>query len=176
MKKILVFGASNSSNSINHKLAMYAGSFIDNAEIIEVDMNDFEMPIYGIDKEKANGIPNKAVEFKEMVKNANGLIISFAEHNGTYTVAFKNVMDWISRLKGDLWENKPMLLLATSPGKRGARKVLKHAAEDLPYRGAQIIAHFSLPSFGDNFTNGKVVNEELNNELKNHINNFKSQI
>lgn len=176
MKKILAFGASNSSKSINHQLAMYAGSFIDNAEVVEVDLNDFEMPIYGIDKEKANGIPDKAVEFKEMIKNANGLIISFAEHNGTYTVAFKNVMDWISRLEGDLWENKPMLFLATSPGKRGAQKVLNHAVEDLPYRGARIIAHFSLPSFGDNFAGGKVVNEELNNELKNHINNFKTQI
>lgn len=176
MKNILVFGASNSSKSINHQLALYAGSCIDNVETIEIDLNDYEMPIYGIDKEKANGIPQKAIEFKELIKNANGLIISFAEHNGTYTVAFKNIMDWISRIDGDLWENKPMLFLATSPGKRGAIKVLNHAVEDLPYRGARIIAHFSLPSFNDNFSDGKITNEAFDIELKKHINNFKTQI
>ena len=105
-RKILVFGASNSKNSINKKLATYAAKQIDDAEITILDLNDFEMPIYSIDRENEAGIPDLAVQFKQHIKEADGLVISFAEHNGAYTVAFKNVMDWMSRLEGSVWEKQ----------------------------------------------------------------------
>ena len=108
-KKILAFGASNSRNSINKKLASYAAMQIENADVELIDLNDFEMPIYGIDKENEDGIPQLAYKFKEHILNSDAIVISFAEHNGAYTAAFKNVFDWISRiekniLKGTLQE------------------------------------------------------------------------
>ena len=92
-KKILAFGASNSRNSINKQLANYAAQQLTNATITLLDLNDFEMPIYSIDREKESGIPKLAEEFKQHVLDADGIIISLAEHNGAYTAAFKNVMD-----------------------------------------------------------------------------------
>ena len=151
-KKIVAFGASNSKNSINKKLATFAASQIENTEITILDLNDFEMPIYGIDREMESGIPALAHDFKVHLKNADGIIISFAEHNGAYSAAFKNIMDWNSRISKDIWESKPMLLMATSPGARGGIAVLDIAVSKFSYMNKNTISHFSLPSFGDNFS------------------------
>ena len=45
MKKIIAFGASSSTNSINKKLAIYAANQISNSKVIVLDLNDFEMGI-----------------------------------------------------------------------------------------------------------------------------------
>ena len=94
MKKILAFGASNSRNSINKQLVTYAAGQLTDVEVLLLDLNDFEMPIYSIDREKESGIPELAQQFKQHILDADGILISFAEHNGAYTAAFKNVMDW----------------------------------------------------------------------------------
>jgi len=153
-KKIIAFGASNSKNSINKKLASFAATQIAAADITILDLNDFEMPIYGIDREQATGIPILAHEFKDQLKEADGLIISFAEHNGAYSTAFKNILDWISRIKGEngVWENKPMFLLATSPGGRGGQTVLGIATTSFQHMNKNAITSFSLPSFNKNFS------------------------
>lgn len=152
-KTIVAFGASNSINSINKKLANFAAHQIENATVNLLDLNDFEMPIYGIDKEKATGIPQLAHDFKAHLKNSDGIIISFAEHNGAYSAAFKNIMDWISRIEKDTWASKPMFLLATSPGGRGGQTVLEIANNKFKFMNREAtIASFSLPSFGENFS------------------------
>ena len=89
MKKIVAFGASSSSKSMNKQLATYTAQLIDNSHAIILDLNNFEMPIYSEDFERLNGIPKEAYDFKEIIKEADGIIISFAEHNGAYTAAFK---------------------------------------------------------------------------------------
>ena len=149
--KILAIGASNSTNSINKKFAEWAAAQVQGADVTLVDLNDYEMPLYSIDRERASGIPDLAKMFKELILESDGLVISFAEHNGSYSTAFKNVYDWISRLEKPIWANKPTLLLATSPGGRGGQTVLGHAMATLPYRGAIVASSFSLPFFSKNF-------------------------
>jgi NAD(P)H-dependent FMN reductase len=161
-KKILAFGASNSTKSINKQLADYAAHQINNAEVRLLDLNDFEMPIYSIDRERSSGIPALANEFKQAIKDADGIVISFAEHNGAYSTAFKNIFDWISRMEGSVWADKPLLLLATSPGKRGGKTVLEIAANRFKFMSDGPIFTFSLPSFHDNFSKEKgILTEDL---------------
>ena len=50
MKNILAFGASSSINSINKKFANYSSKQIPNSRTNLLDLNDFEMPIFSIDK------------------------------------------------------------------------------------------------------------------------------
>ena len=118
MKKIVAFGASSSKKSINKKLADYAANQIKDSTVNLLDLNNFEMPIYSIDFEEENGIPPQAFQFKKELSSADGVIISFAEHNGAYTSAFKNIFDWISRIEKVVWLDKPMFLMATSDGSR----------------------------------------------------------
>ena len=151
MKKILVLGASNSSTSINRTLAAHAGTLLSRCQYYVLDLNDFEMPLYSPEREAENGIPEAAVEFIEHIQGADAIILSLAEHNGSYTAAFKNVLDWASRHQQKLWSEKPMLLLSTSPGARGGASVMAAANATFPHLGADIKASFSLPSYNDNF-------------------------
>ena len=175
MPNIVAFGASSSLNSINKKLAHFAAMQIHNANIKLLDLNDFEMPIYSTDREK-EGIPEKALAFKEALKAADGIIISFAEHNGAYTTAFKNIFDWISRLEKPIWCGKPMFLLATSTGVRGAITVLELAHLRLS-RDNPNIPVFSLPSFAENFKADKgIVNSKLRAEFEKALTVFGAQL
>ena len=151
MKKIVAFGASSSKKSINKILANFAAKQIEEAEVSLLDLNDFEMPIYSVDYENEFGIPKQAFKFKKTLSSADGIIISFAEHNGAYTAAFKNIFDWISRVEKIVWFNKPMFLLATSDGARGAITVLKMAHDRISKGGQLDIPSFSLPNFYQNF-------------------------
>ena len=166
MKKIIAFAGSNSRTSINKQLVTYAVSLIDNTEKIILDLNDYELPLYGIDLENEIGIPKNAQRFLDEIKSADGIIISLAEHNGAYATVFKNLFDWMSRIDGKLWSEIPMLLMATSPGGRGGASVLEIAKGRFPHMGGNIVADFSLPFFGKNFIDNEIVDEQLNEGLE----------
>jgi len=169
MKKIITLGGSSSKASINKILAEYAGSLINNVELINIDLNNFEMPLFSVDIERDKGIATAAKDLNNLFEKADGFVISLAEHNGAYSAAFKNAFDWLSRINGKVWRNKPMLLLSTSPGERGGKSVLEIALGRFPYMGANIIGSLSFPSFQDNFVVGKIVNSDLNKALKNLV-------
>ena len=176
MKKIIAFAGSNSKTSINKQLAIYASSLVEGVTVDILDLNDFELPIYGIDLENEKGIPDNAKTFLEHIKSSDGIILSLAEHNGAYATVFKNIFDWMSRIDGKLWSEKPMLLMATSPGGRGGATVLDVAKGRFPFMGGNIVADFSFPSFFDNFSEGKISNEDLDKQLKEKVQTFKAAL
>lgn len=157
--KLLVFGASTSSTSINRQLANHAASKVQGAEITDLDLRQFDLPIYSSDEEEANGIPAPAHEFKSLIESHDGIVLSLAEHNGSYTAAFKNLYDWTSRIDMKVWADKPMLLLATSPGGRGGATVLEAGKATFPRMGADLKASFSLASFYDHFDPAKGITD-----------------
>lgn len=175
--KIVAFAASNSKKSINKEFAAFAANSVDGADVLLLDLNDFEMPIYSVDRENEDGFPQLAIEFKRHIKDSDAIIISFAEHNGSYSAAFKNIFDWISRLEKNVWEDKPMLLLSTSPGARGASTVLGMALDKFKRMNSNRIASFSLPSFDDNFsTNDGVLDSSLDQAFQEQLSVFKEAI
>lgn len=149
--KILSFGASTSSKSINRQLALYASNQIKGAALTDLDLRTFSLPLYSADEEEANGIPADAQRFFDLIREHDALVISLAEHNGSYAAAFKNLFDWATRIDVKIWAGKPMLLLATSPGGRGGSGVLEAAKRTFPHLGADVRGSFSLPSFYDHF-------------------------
>ena len=158
MKRIVVIGASSSSNSINRKLANYAANLIsDKKVIIDLDLREYEMSIFSEDLHRFSGIPEKALQFKREISNSDALVISLAEHNGSYTAAFKNIYDWISVIEADVWCSKPILLLSTSTGARGGKTVLETAHKRFSINYKHEIPFFSLPSFNDNFDSVEVL-------------------
>lgn len=153
--KILVFAATNSTQSINKRLARHAAHVLQNelaapVEIEVIDLNDYEMPIYSPERERA-GIPQLAQDFYDKIGASDGLIISLAEHNGTYTAAFKNIFDWASRISVKVFQDKPTLLLATSMGGRGGQSVMAAAVRGLPHFGATITSSFRFGPFSEHF-------------------------
>lgn len=166
MKNILAFAGSNSSTSINKQLAKYASSLLKDVDVNLIDLNDFDAPMFGVDLEsKLDNAPESAHRLLNLIKESDGIVLSLAEHNGVYATVFKNLFDWMTRIEGNFLFKKPMLLMATSPGARGGQTVLNIAEARFPWHDGNIVATYSLPSFGDNFKDGKITNEELNQKL-----------
>jgi len=158
MKKILGFAGSNSSTSINRRLVRFTLSQFDNWSVTLLDLNDFEMPIFSVDREK-KGIPDEAGKFLEIISEHDALVVSMAEHNRSYTVAFKNIFDWCSRIDINIFQQKPMLLMSTSPGRYAGGRVMETAKSHFPEFGARIIETFSLPRFYKNFSEENVIGD-----------------
>lgn len=159
--KILAFAGSNSEVSINKKLVTFAASFFpdDNVEIL--DLNDFEMPIYKHERELENGIPQLAKDFASKIDSSDLILMSLAEHNSVYSAAFKNVFDWVSRIKDRKhFGDKPIFLMATAPGNGGGKNVIEVFLKRAPFSGANVIAYFSLPNFKERFEEGQGITDE----------------
>ncbi|MBV1859964.1 MAG: NAD(P)H-dependent oxidoreductase [Nannocystaceae bacterium] len=149
--KILAFAASSSSTSLNAALVTHAGDRLQEilpaAEIQLLDLREYDMPVYSTDRETSDGIPEPAQRFFEKIGEADALLISYAEHNGSYTAAFKNTFDWASRIQAKVFQGKPMTVLSTSPGPRGGGNVLATALSAAPHFGAEVLSSLSVPSF-----------------------------
>lgn len=165
--KILAFAASNSTKSINKQLVSYAASLVEGAEVELLDLNDYELPLFSEDREKELGHPELAKAFIAKIASSDMLMISFAEHNGSYSAAYKNLFDWSSRMGKKVFQDKPMVLLSTSPGPRGGATVLSAATGSMPFFGGDVKASLAIPSFHENFDveRGELRNAELNAKL-----------
>ncbi|PSV47472.1 NADPH-dependent FMN reductase [Photobacterium indicum] len=176
--KIIAFAASNHKKSINKQLIGYASQLLNKVDVEILDLNNYELPLYSQDKEEELGHPKLAKDFLAKIEGCDGIIISFAEHNGSYSVAYKNIFDWCSRIEPKVFQNKPMVLFSTSPGSLGGASVLASAVQSAPYFDGIVKASLSIPSFYDHFDTEKQVlrHEELNEQFKdavshlNHLN------
>ena len=161
--KILAFAASNSRNSINKSLINYAATLLSQHDVEVLDINDYSMPIYSIDLEESEGIPEAASQFLKKIEEADAVLISYAEHNGNYTVAYKNLFDWATRKDREVYKGKPTVMLSTSPGPGGAQSVLGMARDSAQFFAGNVVASLSVPSFYDNYDADKaeLTNAEL---------------
>lgn len=174
--KILAFAGSTSSTSINRELVKFVLKDFQNEEINLIDLNDFTMPVFSVDLEK-KGFPDEAHHFLKVIEECDVIICSLAEHNRSYSAAFKNVFDWSSRINVKVFQNKPMLLMSTSPGGYGGGNVMNTAKTFFPQFAADIKDTFSLPKFYENFDlESGVINPDMLSDLKSKIENFKNQI
>ncbi len=169
---VLALAASNSRNSINKALVSHAaqlleGGLIPDTTVEVLDINDYEMAIYSQDRQDETGIPEQAQRFYDKIGAADAVLISYAEHNGSYSAAFKNLYDWTSRIDMAVYQGKPVAMLATSPGGRGGQGVLAAATTTAPFFGANLVGSLSVPFFHDNFDveAGELTNPELSTAL-----------
>ena len=165
---VVAFAASTSKTSINKQLVTYATGLLTQANVEVLDLNDFELPLFSEDKEKEIGQPQAAKDFLEKLNGADAVVISFAEHNGSYSAAYKNLFDWASRIQQKVYLGKKAVLLATSPGGGGAKTVLSAASSSMPHFGAEVLGSYSLPKFYDHFDGEQktVSDETLDAQLK----------
>lgn len=164
--KLLAFAGSNSKTSINRQLAAYAASLFKNYEVEVLSVIDFPVPLFSVDIEREIGSPPAVEQFIRKISESDFIVLSLAENNSSFNAGFKNLFDWVSRKGKKVFAGKPMLLMATSDGKRGGGNVLEHAEKMLPHYGADIKAVFSLPLFYENFKEGEgIIHPGLKNKL-----------
>ncbi|MEQ5806613.1 NAD(P)H-dependent oxidoreductase [Alteromonas sp. NFXS44] len=166
--KVVAFGASTSKNSINKALATYTAKLVEGADVTVLDINDYDVPMFSEDKEKEIGQAEGAQKFLDDIAGADALVISFAEHNGHYPAAFKNLFDWATRINRTVYGDKPAVYLSSSPGPGGAKSVLAAATGSAGFFGGNVKASVSVANFYDVFDmgTGEVKDDTVATELK----------
>jgi len=123
--KLLAFSGSTREGSFNRMLLGYAveGARDAGAVVTELSLKDYDMPLYDGDLEDRDGIPEAALELKELFHAYQGFLIASPEYNGFFPAVLKNALDWISRPVPENtlvpFKNKSAALLSASPGGLG---------------------------------------------------------
>jgi NAD(P)H-dependent FMN reductase len=150
MKRIIAFTGSNSPNSINQILIDYIIKEFPNKGIAPLDLKGYDLPIYSPEIEE-KGIPAATKELFQTFASADGFILASPEHNGLPSAFLKNHIDWLSRVDQRLFQDKPILLLSTSPGATGGKSHLDILAKLVQRWGGELVGKFSLGDFYQNF-------------------------
>lgn len=129
--RILAFAGSLRRDSWNKKLAHVVadGARAAGAEVTELDLRDYAMPLYDGDVEAASGLPDAAKRFKQALIAHHGLLIASPEYNSSISGVLKNAIDWASRAEpGEkpliCFEGKVAGLVSASPGALGGLRGL----------------------------------------------------
>ena len=138
----------------------YTASLIEGSEVNVLDIRDWDVPMYSINMDP-DQTPEQITKLIDLINTHDGFILSSPEHNGATPAFLKNIIDWLSRRGNKIFSDKPMLLMSTSPGGKGGQTNLNYLTHSLPYQGAKVAASYSLPSFYDNFKEGKILDEQL---------------
>ena len=176
--KILALAGSSSKKSINKKLVNWVASLFENYDTELLDLNDYEVPLFSVDYEADYGFSPRILELHHKISQSDLILISLAEHNGSYSAAFKNVFDWLSRIPNtSVFQGKSLFLMSTSPGARGGKSVLDAAIARFPFNGAVVAEHFSLPKFYETFDeNDGIIDVEKKSEILEKVKYIKELI
>ncbi len=132
MVKILAFSGSARKQSYNQRLVRIAaaGAKMAGAEVTEINLADFPMPIFNQDLEAEQGMPDEARAFKNLMIGHDGLLIASPEYNSAYSALLKHAIDWASRKETEseapllAFRGKVVTLMAASPGNLGGLRGL----------------------------------------------------
>lgn len=177
-KHILALSGSNWSGSINHKLLVYASGLIQQCQVHVISLRDYPTPLYSMDIEKGEGIPEKMRELNALFNEKDAFLLALPEHNGSMTPVFKNTVDWLSRIEMPIFRNKPVCILSASPGIRGGAHNREHITGLIPFWGGRVISGCSVGKFQESWDEqeGKLVHREDNNKLRETIRMFEKEI
>ena len=114
---LLGISGSLRQGSCNRKLLRAAARAYGPAELVEANLR---LPLYDGDLEDAEGIPPEVQTLADQIAAADAVLISTPEYNKNLSGVLKNALDWVSRVKGNPWKDKPVALLSASDGRSGA--------------------------------------------------------
>ncbi len=125
-------------NSINRRLAKALSALVpEGVEFFEIAIGD--LPLYTWDYDA--DYPAAALDFKETVSGADGILFVTPEYSRSIPAALKNAIEWGSRPWGQaVWGGKPAGVIGTTPGSTGTAMAQQHLRN--------ILAHLDMPTLG----------------------------
>lgn len=104
--------------SVNRKLIreagrLYGGTFVE---------ADLRLPLYDGDLEAADGIPASVQTLADQIVSAEAVVISTPEYNQSFSGVLKNALDWVSRVDGKPWADKPVAIMSAAAGRAGGAR------------------------------------------------------
>jgi chromate reductase len=88
-------------------------------EKVTLEIHEPQLPLYNEDDDRSNG-PEQVLEFRDAIKNSDGIVIVTPEYNHGVPGVLKNALDWASRPFGrSVLAKKPALAISVSPAFTG---------------------------------------------------------
>lgn len=147
--RLLVIAGSARKGSFNRRLAAVAGELARQAgaSVAECDLRALALPVYDGDIEADTGTPAGAQTLLDAVLACDAVLVVTPEYNGFPTPLVINAFDWLSRVPAQpprasglaATANKPVALLAASPGPLGALRSMNFLRQYLQMAFAMIV-------------------------------------
>ena len=119
------------------------------------------LPLYNEDLQNASGFPGPANDLAAAIRSADGVLFVTPEYNWSMPGGLKNAIDWVSRMKEQPFEGKPVAIQSCSQGPLGGARMQYHWRMSMTFLKAYI---FGTPEVFVGSAAGKFDKETL--ELK----------
>jgi len=83
-------------------------------------------PLYNADVQEASGFPGPAQDLATAIRGADAVLFVTPEYNWSMPGALKNAIDWVSRMKEQPFEGKPVAIQSCSQGPLGGARMQYH--------------------------------------------------
>ena len=107
------------AGSTNRMLLAEAARVFGAAKVVGADLR---LPLYDNDLEDASGIPDEVQILAEQIRGADAVVISTPEYNKSLSGVLKNALDWVSRVPGSAWRDKPVAIISAADGRAGGER------------------------------------------------------
>ncbi len=107
------------SGSFNRKLMLAARDAFGPSRFDEADLR---LPLYDGDLEDAEGIPASVERLAAGIAMADAVVIACPEYNKALPGVLKNALDWVSRVNGNPWRDKPVAIVSATGGRAGGER------------------------------------------------------
>ena len=140
-KTALTICGSLSSDSINEVFRRHMSQKLREAgvEVTDLDLRDYDMPIFSLDIEKAGNTPEAAKQLADMFRSYDIVLIISPEYNGGVTPVIVNLVSWVSRQKPNPFKHAVFGIGGVSDGKYATIFALSHLRDSLSKLGALVV-------------------------------------
>jgi chromate reductase, NAD(P)H dehydrogenase (quinone) len=167
--RLVAISGSLRAASLNTSVLQAAQRLASAGVSIEIFDGIGELPFFNSDLE-AEELPQQVARFRQVIANADGILISSPEYARGVSGVMKNALDWL--VGSEEFPGKPVALINTSPRATHALAALTITLETM---SAQLIkdASITLPLLGTTNDAGSIVTDpELTGPLRNALENF----
>src|ERR1700687_2933697 len=124
--KVLTICGSLRKGSYNAALARMAPKLAP-AGLSFIDAPSFaDFPIYNFDTQNSSGFPAGVTAGADAIRAADGLLIVSPEYNWSIPGGLKNTIDWVSRMKDQPFNTKPVAVQSGAGGLLGGARMQSH--------------------------------------------------
>jgi chromate reductase len=95
-------------------------------------------PLYNADIQNSAGFPAAANDLASMIRDADGVLFVTPEYNWSMPGVLKNAIDWVSRMKDQPFEGKPVAIQSVSQGPLGGARMQYHWRMSMTFLAAFI--------------------------------------
>ena len=83
---------------------------------------DLRLPLFDEDLEIAEGFPPSVLALHAQITAADAIVLATPDYNKALPGVLKNALDWVSRVPGAAWRDKPVAIMSAADGRAGGER------------------------------------------------------